>query len=125
MFISTATKTFLNPLLYFNINKGTISDTFPDNYAAYSGSVNNILANTRADDIELMEGPGYTIGYDISWYNTQVAYFNIGRTVFVCLLLIITTIFFSHDLDVTAVAPLEDMMETVRKIAVNPLNAIR
>jgi len=28
-------------------------------------------------------------------------------------------------LEFNAIAPLEDMMETVRKIAINPLNAIR
>ena len=54
LFVSKATTTFLNPLLYFSINQGTISDRFPDNYAAYSGNLNNILANTRSDDIELM-----------------------------------------------------------------------
>lgn len=41
------------------------------------------------------------------------------------LLIIITTIFFSSDLEFTAIAPLEDMMDTVRKIAIHPLNAIR
>ena len=116
---------FANPLLYFNINTGTISDQFPDNYAAYTGSINHILANTRSDDIELSEGAGFTVAYDISWYNKQVSYFNISRTIFVCLLLIITTIFFSHDLDIIAISPLEEMMNTVRKLAVNPLNAVR
>ena len=125
LFVQKATTSFLNPLLYFNIKVGSISDSFPDNYSAYTGSINNILANTRSDDIELLETNGYTFGYDISWYNKQISYFNIGRTVFVCLLLIITTIFFSHDLDVIAISPLEEMMNTVRKLAVNPLNAVR
>ena len=125
LFVSKATTTFLNPLLYFSINSATITDKFPDNYVAYSGNLNNILANTRSDDIELIEGNGFTFGYDISWYNKQVSYFNIGRTIFVCILLIVTTIFFSHDLDVIAISPLEEMMNTVRKLAINPLNAVR
>ncbi len=90
--------TFLNPLLYFSINSGTISDSFPDNYPSYTGTVNDILLNTRSDDINLVTGDGYTFAYDISSYNKKVAYFNIGRTIFVTLLIIITTIFFSSDL---------------------------
>lgn len=125
MFIEYATTSFLNPLLYFSIEIGSIHDTFPDSYELYVGSVTQILENTRADDMTLISGDGYTFGYDVSYYNKQVSYFNIGRTVFVCLLLIITTIFFSSDLEFTAIAPLEDMMDTVRKIAIQPLNAIR
>lgn len=125
LFIETATTTFLNPLLYFSINTGNITDTFPDNYPAYIGTVNEILAETRSDDINLVMSDGCTFAYDITQYNIYVSYFNIGRTIFVCLLLIITTIFFSSDLEFTAIAPLEEMMETVRKIAINPLNAIR
>ena len=51
LFVTKGTTSFLNPLLYFNIKAGTISDSFPDNYATYTGSINNILANTRSDDI--------------------------------------------------------------------------
>ena len=54
LFVSKATTTFLNPLLYFRITTGTVSDSFPDNYIAYAGSVSHILANTRSDDIELV-----------------------------------------------------------------------
>lgn len=125
MFIEEAANKFLNPLLYFSIEIGSVNDSFPDNYAQYAGSVNSILENTRTDDMTLVDGDGYTFGYDTSFYNKQVSYFNIGRTTFVCLLLIITTIFFSSDLEFTAIAPLEDMMDTVRKIAIHPLNAIR
>jgi hypothetical protein len=50
---------------------------------------------------------------------------NIARTIFVCIILIFTTLFFSNDLEFAAIAPLEDMFDTVRKIAINPLNALR
>jgi hypothetical protein len=33
--------------------------------------------------------------------------------------------FFSNDLEFAAIAPLEDMFETVKKIAIHPLNALR
>lgn len=50
---------------------------------------------------------------------------NIGRTLFVCILLIVSTMLFSNDLEFAAIAPLEDMFDTVKKIAVHPLNALR
>lgn len=66
LFIQEANGKFLNPLLYFNINTGNISDSFPDNYVSYAGTINGILENTRSDDINIVEGNGYTFGYDIS-----------------------------------------------------------
>jgi class 3 adenylate cyclase len=104
---------------------GTFNDTFPDNYNNYIGTISEILLDARSDDINLVTGDSYTFAYDISQYNQYVAMFNICRTFFVCILLILTTIFFSSDLEFTAIAPLEEMMEIVRKIALNPLNAIR
>ncbi len=50
---------------------------------------------------------------------------SIGRTIFVCILLIITTMLFSNDLEFAAIAPLEEMFDTVKKIAQHPLNALR
>ena len=50
---------------------------------------------------------------------------NIGRTLFVCVLLIISTLLFSRDVEIYALEPLENMFDTVKKIALNPLNAIR
>ena len=34
---------FNNPLLYFEVSTGSITDVFPDNYASYSNTMNNIL----------------------------------------------------------------------------------
>lgn len=117
--------TFLNPLLYFNINVNTFNDVFPDNYNSYSKSMNEILQSTRASDIDIYETDFYTVAFDISTYNKLVAIFNISRTFFVCALLIFTTMLFSNDLEFAAIAPLEEMFDTVRKIAVHPLNALR
>jgi hypothetical protein len=51
LFVSNGINKFLNPLLYFSVTTGTINDQFPDNYPAYTGTMNNILANTRTDDV--------------------------------------------------------------------------
>ena len=39
LFITRGTTDLLNPLLYFNINTGSITDTFPDNYPTYLGTI--------------------------------------------------------------------------------------
>jgi hypothetical protein len=124
-FVTYASTRFLDPLLYFQITIGNISDTFPDNYANYNGTYNQILSTYRSADILTTVGTGYTIGYSIVWYNKLSALLNAGMTLFVCLLLIGTTMVFSNDLEVNAIAPLEEMMDTIRKMAINPLNAIR
>ena len=49
---------------------------------------------------------------------------NIGLTLFVCVLLITMVIVFIHDVEVEALEPLENMINTVKKISENPLNAI-
>jgi hypothetical protein len=115
---------FLNPLVYFNVNTTYISDQYPDNYEK-AGTIDEILGNTRSGDLDIYSDTGYTVAFDISWYNKEVSIMNIGRTIFVCLLLIITTMLFSNDLEFAAIAPLEDMFETVKKIAIHPLNALR
>lgn len=42
-----------------------------------------------------------------------------------CLILIVSTLLFARDLDTIALEPLENMFETVGKIALNPLEAIK
>lgn len=106
-YIAQATTNFLNPLLYFEVTTGNISDIFPDNYTNYAGSEEIILQSTRLDDIFISSGNGYLFGYSIAWYNKVVSIFNIVRTIFVCVLLIITTVLFSNDLDQIAVLPLD------------------
>lgn len=62
--------------------------------------------------------------FESSGTATLTAQCNIGRTLFVCLVLIISTLLFSRDIEVYALEPLENMFETVSKIAMNPLGAI-
>ena len=106
-YIEYATGSFLNPLLYFSISSGSIIDNFPDYYEAYSGTFTDILNNYRSDDISIISGNGYTFGFSIAWYNKLGAAVNIARTLFICILLITTTIVFSKKKEKAAIAPLE------------------
>lgn len=51
------------------------------------------------------------------------AIFGILRTIFVCIVLIISSIYFSKDTNDLVVRPIEIMLEKVKKIANNPLEA--
>lgn len=69
-------------------------------------------------------------------YNTAVAIFdhtdqdilasqlNIGRTLFVCVIIVIFSLLFTRDVELYALEPLENMLTTVKRIAENPLQAI-
>lgn len=105
-YIEKASNDYLNKLLYFQIKTDSIDDKFPGNYDNFPGSEDLILTSTRLDDIYITSGNGYLFGYSIAEYNKTVSIFNIIRTIFVCVLLIITTVLFSNDLDQIAVLPL-------------------
>lgn len=96
LFIADSTN-LLNPLVFFTITTTSVNDTYPDNYNS-STSASYLISNIRASDLDTYTGDGYTVAYDVSWYNKQVALMSIGRTIFVCILLIITTMLFSNDL---------------------------
>ena len=49
---------------------------------------------------------------------------NMGRTVFVCILLITFSLLFTRDVEEFALEPLENMITTVKRISENPLQAI-
>ena len=40
LFVARAANNFLNPLLYFSVEVGSVNDSFPDNYVEYAGTVN-------------------------------------------------------------------------------------
>jgi len=79
------------------------------------GDERNVMAN---DD-----GSVTTI-FDETSVEIFAAQLNIGLTLFVCVLLISMVIVFIHDVEVEALEPLENMINTVKKISENPLNAI-
>lgn len=68
---------------------------------------------------------GSAVVFESTYTESLTAKLNIGRTLFVCLILIVSTLLFARDLDTIALEPLENMFETVGKIALNPLEAIK
>jgi len=87
--------------------------------------MNDVIANIRSQDLDVYTEDSFTVAFDISNYNSSQSIFNICRTFFVCILLVIATIMFSNDIEFAAISPLEEMFDTIRKIAIHPLNALR
>lgn len=114
-----------NPLVSFTITVNNSCCTFPDNYPQFLSQINNPLSNLRVQDMDIYQSDDYNVVFDMTSSNTFASLLNIGRTFFVCVLLLITSMLFSNDIESTALEPLQEMFDTVRKIAINPLNALR
>lgn len=56
---------FLNPLVYFTLATPNITDTYPDNYSL-SSSIASVTSRMRSGDLDIYEGTGFTIAFDIS-----------------------------------------------------------
>jgi hypothetical protein len=77
------------------------------------------------DDIDTISEGDYAIlaVFDISKDFDLNSYLNIGRTVFVCIILSASAIFFSKDANELVLDPIENMLKKVKRIAENPLRA--
>ena len=107
-----------SPLIFANIP--LINKTFSIN--------NNYLENFRPAEINIFKDFIYNGQEIISVINEkytakQNAGLNIGRTIFVCLLLALGSLFFSKDANELVLNPIERIIEKVEKIAKNPLSS--
>ena len=59
----------------------------------------------------------------MNYENKINAVLSICRTIFVCVVLAIASIYFSHDATVLVLNPIERMLEKVKLLAKNPLAA--
>ena len=65
----------------------------------------------------------FTCIYSTRYENKINSVLSIGRTTFVCIVLAIASIYFSHDATVLVLNPIERMLEKVKMLAKNPLAA--
>ena len=84
--------------------------------------------NSWVENLRLEEYEEFIVGDFSAYYNNKSeakanAYINIGRTIFICILLTIGALFFSRDAEILVLNPIERMIEKVQAIAKNPLAA--
>ena len=83
----------------------------------------------RTDDVNIVQANNsdnttiFTTYFSMEAENQATAILGIGRTIFVCVVLSIASIYFSNDATVLVLNPIERMLEKVKMIAKNPLAA--
>lgn len=63
--------------------------------------------------------------FDLRPYSRLQAGLSIARTVFVCVVLTVSSILFTKDAEDLVIGPIENMVDKIRKISQDPLRAIR
>lgn len=114
-------------LIYFNVPVNETCCTFPDSYPVLRDkfSVSNSEEYRTNSLLSYTSDLGSAVVFESTYSEILTAKLNIGRTLFVCLILIVSTLLFARDLETIALEPLENMFETVGRIALNPLEAIK
>jgi len=105
------------PILYIRMPNGTVVYQTEPDYTS--------LRSTAVDEVGNDTPPEMLLVADIRIYNKVTDGTNIGRTIFVCLILGFGAWLFSKDTNSLVLRPLERMIEKVNRIAVAPLSAKR
>lgn len=110
---------------YSNDNETQVISLF-----SYGNS--SLVDNFRKDDIQAFSEPSDSspqsnfvviANQNVSYYNSRSAILSIIRTIFVCLVLSISSLIFSQDATELVLEPIEKMLEKIKKITENPLQA--
>ena len=83
----------------------------------------DIVSKYRIEEYDEFTSGDYKAIYRNRVEAVANAYINIGRTIFICILLTIGALFFSRDAEILVLNPIERMIEKVKVIAKNPLAA--
>lgn len=96
-----------SPMIYFSVPINTTCCKFPLNYPEYIDQV-KLVSSLRVSDILVYSSQTYniTIAFDSSEDNILSAKLSIGRTLFVCAMLIAMNILFTRDIEKEALEPL-------------------
>ena len=82
------------------------------------------MSSIRDTSLEHSTYNNINIMFDTTDVDSLTSKLNIGRTLFVCVLLITFSLLFTRDVEEFALEPLENMIMTVKRISENPLQAI-
>ena len=62
--------------------------------------------------------------YNTTYNDILTSQLNVGRTIFVCILLILSWLFLAQDIEDYLLEPLDSMLNTVKRISADPLKAM-
>ena len=112
-----------NPLVYLDFPINETCCNFPRDFPAFNAGIPE-LDDLRASSTNSFTMGNVTVVYDTTSIDIFTSQLNIGRTLFVCILLIFSSMFFSKDVEDYLLQPLESMLVTVKRIAADPLKSI-
>eukprot|EP00744_Colponema_vietnamica_P002709 GILI01004220.1.p1 GENE.GILI01004220.1~~GILI01004220.1.p1 ORF type:complete len:852 (+),score=253.70 GILI01004220.1:189-2744(+) len=102
------------PLIYLNIENIYIYKWSPAYTALRSSSEVDFVAESNS-----------LAAFDLRQYSQISAGLNIARTVFICIVLTVSALFFSKDTQELVLGPIERIIAKITEIATNPLAAAR
>ena len=100
-----------------------LSLEIPDHADYYLDDDPDVVSSFRIEEYDEFENGNFKAVYKNRSEAIANAYINIGRTIFICILLTIGALFFSRDAEILVLNPIERMIEKVKAIAKNPLAA--
>lgn len=120
----------------------TVLDADSTDYTDQILALTNTSSLLHAGDLDRLRGyekktvvePEDTVGegtvfiiadFDQSKESDLNGYLGIGRTVFVCIVLTASSLFFTKDANELVLSPIEKMLSKVKRISKNPLTAVR
>lgn len=110
-------KSLSTPLIYLEIKDGDKWTQSPS------------LSKLRQTEIQIytIDSSDFSIIaiFDFTSRTHLEAWLNISRTVFVCLVLVVSSIYLTKDAQELVIEPIENMLDIVRKISENPLKAVQ
>ena len=110
-------------MVYLDFPVNTTCCNFPRDFQSMSIGVPS-LESLRASSTVTHELGDVSVTYNTTDYDIFMSQLNIGRTLFVSVLLIISSLVFSQGVEEYLLEPLESMLVTVKRISSDPLKAI-
>ena len=99
-------------------------------YLSYSNSTGSYIwqegilyANLRYNEIYTCSINGFISIFDIRYDSKLSSLLNIIKTIYICIALSLAAIYFTKDSDELVIKPIEKIIDKVRKITKNPMNA--
>ena len=114
-----------NPLEYFKIPINQTCCEFPKDFPAFAKVTTTKLSDLRLSEQTIVIDENITIIFSKKVSSQFTAYLNLGRSLFITILLIFCSILFMKDIENYALNPLEKMSTLINKISNNPFEALK
>ncbi len=105
-------RNFNEKLIVFQVERNASCCKFPDDYADLAERYGvEKVGSLRPDEIDSFVGvESAVVAYNARDVRVLTAQLSIGRTIFVCIVLVVSTLLFSQDLETYALEPVENML---------------